>query len=193
VNCLSLSPCSSADLSLHGSVAWGIQRGKVGSLLWSLARRCWPSGFAPIRPRVNLLCWLFLPRPTKEWPYDLLGPWAFREVFYSFSGPGGYLSPTTGHCPVAHRTVRCAKPWHTSIIPCSFCWTLFLVFLFAFCEALSPVELIDWSKLVSPIIYVGHFNHQNQLGNRCKPNSLSILLNFLVIIPAPSKTESGGV
>jgi hypothetical protein len=26
--------------------------------------------------------------------YDLLGPWAFREVFYSFSGPGGYLSPT---------------------------------------------------------------------------------------------------
>jgi hypothetical protein len=24
-----------------------------------------------------------------------LGPWAFREVFYSFSGPGGYLSPTT--------------------------------------------------------------------------------------------------
>jgi hypothetical protein len=34
------------------------------------------------------------PRPTKERPYDLLGPWAFREVFYSSSGPGGYLSPT---------------------------------------------------------------------------------------------------
>jgi hypothetical protein len=31
----------------------------------------------------------------KEWPYDLLGPWAFREVFYSSSGPGGYLSPTS--------------------------------------------------------------------------------------------------
>jgi hypothetical protein len=92
VNCLSLSPCSSADLSSHGSVAWGLQRGKVGSLLWSLARHCGPSGFAPIRPRVNLLCWLFLPTPTKEWLYDLLGPWAFREVFYSFSGPGGYLS-----------------------------------------------------------------------------------------------------
>jgi hypothetical protein len=43
----------------------------------------------------SLLCWLFLPRPTKEWPYDLLGPWAFREVFYLFSGPGGYLSPTS--------------------------------------------------------------------------------------------------
>jgi hypothetical protein len=37
-----------------------------------------------------------------------LGPWAFREVFYSFSGPGGYLSPTVsfrtaadGHLPSA--------------------------------------------------------------------------------------------
>jgi transposase InsO family protein len=25
-----------------------------------------------------------------------LGPWAIREVFYSFSGPGGYPSPTLG-------------------------------------------------------------------------------------------------
>jgi hypothetical protein len=23
-----------------------------------------------------------------------LGPWAFREAFYFFSGPRGYLSPT---------------------------------------------------------------------------------------------------
>jgi hypothetical protein len=28
-------------------------------------------------------------------------------------------------------------------------------------------------KLVSPIICVGQFNHQNYLGTRCKPNSLS--------------------
>ena len=27
----------------------------------------------------------------------------------------------TGHCPVAYRTVRCARPGHTSVIPCSFC------------------------------------------------------------------------
>jgi hypothetical protein len=100
VNCLSSSPCSSADLSSHGSVAWGLQGGKVGFLLRSLARRCGSSGFAPIRPHVDLLCWLSLPRPTKERPYNLLGPWAFREVFYSFSGPGGYLSPTPGSCGV---------------------------------------------------------------------------------------------
>jgi hypothetical protein len=48
------------------------------------------------RPYVDLLHWSFFPRPMKGWPYDLLGPWAFREVFYPFSGHGGYLSPTAG-------------------------------------------------------------------------------------------------
>jgi hypothetical protein len=31
----------------------------------------------------------------------------------------------------------------------------------AYCESLAPVELIDLGKLVSPIICVGQFNHQN--------------------------------
>jgi hypothetical protein len=34
-------------------------------------------------------------------------------------------------------------------------------------------NLYTRAKLVSPIICVGQFNHQNQLGTRCKPNSLS--------------------
>jgi hypothetical protein len=34
-------------------------------------------------------------------------------------------------------------------------------------------NLYTRAKLVSPIICVGQFNHQNQLENRCKPNSLS--------------------
>jgi hypothetical protein len=71
-----------------------LQRGKVGSLLWSLAQRCGLSGLAPIRPYVDLLYRLSFPRPTKECPYDSLGPWAFREAFHPSSGPGGYLSPT---------------------------------------------------------------------------------------------------
>jgi hypothetical protein len=54
------------------------------------------------------------------------------------------------------------------------------LFLLAYCEPLAPVKLIDLSKLVSPIICVGQYNHQNQLGKRCKPNSLSIS-PFLVI------------
>jgi hypothetical protein len=59
---------------------------------------CGPSGFALISLTSSFLCWLSFPRPTKEWPYELLGPWAFREAFYFFGGPRGYLSPTAfGH------------------------------------------------------------------------------------------------
>jgi hypothetical protein len=36
-------------------------------------------------------------RPTRGWPYELWGLWAFREVFYPSSGPGGYLSPTVNN------------------------------------------------------------------------------------------------
>jgi hypothetical protein len=34
-------------------------------------------------------------------------------------------------------------------------------------------------KLVSPKICVGQFNHQNYLGTRCKPNSLSHINTYL--------------
>jgi hypothetical protein len=37
-----------------------------------------------------------------------------------------------------------------------------LIFLLAYCEPLVLVELINLGKLVSPIICVGQFNHQNQ-------------------------------
>jgi hypothetical protein len=36
-----------------------------------------------------------------------------------------------------------------------------LIFLLAYGEPLVPVELLDLDKLVSPIICVGQFNHQN--------------------------------
>jgi hypothetical protein len=50
------------------------------------------------------------------------------------------------------------------VVFCSFYLNPFLVFLLVCCEPLAPVELIIYSKLVSPIICVGQFNHQNQLG-----------------------------
>jgi hypothetical protein len=43
----------------------------------------------------------------------------------------------------AQWTVRCAKPGHTSVVPCSLCLNPFLVFLLTYCEPLAPVELID--------------------------------------------------
>jgi hypothetical protein len=40
----------------------------------------------------------------------------------------------TGHCPVAHQTVRCARPGCLWIVFCSLCLNPFLVFLLAYCE-----------------------------------------------------------
>ena len=101
---------------------------------------------------------------------------------FSFEFPGAPDTVwwCTGHCPVAHRTVRCARPGQPSVGFAPFYLNPFLDFLLVCVEPLAPVKLIIQSKLVSPIICVGQFNHQNQLGNRCKPNSLSIS-PFLVI------------
>jgi hypothetical protein len=41
------------------------------------------------------------------------------------------------------------------------------------CEPFIPVKTIHLGKLVNPKICVGQFNHQNYIGTRCKPNSLS--------------------
>jgi hypothetical protein len=47
------------------------------------------------------------------------------------------------HCPVAHRTVRCARPRCLWVAFCSLCLNPFLFFLLTYCEPLAPVELID--------------------------------------------------
>jgi hypothetical protein len=48
----------------------------------------------------------------------------------------------TGHCPVAHRTVRCARPGQPSVVFCSFYLNPFLDFVLVCVEPLAPVELI---------------------------------------------------
>jgi hypothetical protein len=49
--------------------------------------------------------------------------------------------------------------------PLLFLLNPFLGFLLAYCEPLVLVELINLGKLVSLIICVGQFNHQNQFRN----------------------------
>jgi hypothetical protein len=49
----------------------------------------------------------------------------------------------TGHCLVAHRTVRCARPGCLWVVFCSLCLNPFLIFLLAYLEPLTPVKLID--------------------------------------------------
>jgi hypothetical protein len=48
----------------------------------------------------------------------------------------------TGHCPVAHRTVRCAKRGHTLVDFALLYLNPFSVFLLVCCEPLAPIELI---------------------------------------------------
>jgi hypothetical protein len=48
----------------------------------------------------------------------------------------------TGHCLVAHRTVRCARPGQPSVVFCSFYLNPFMDFLLVYVEPLAPVELI---------------------------------------------------
>jgi hypothetical protein len=48
----------------------------------------------------------------------------------------------TGHCPVAQRTVGCARPGLPLVVFCSFYLNPFLDFLLVCVEPLAPVELI---------------------------------------------------
>jgi hypothetical protein len=66
--------------------------------------------------------------------------------------------------PGAPDIVRCARPGQPSVGFAPFFLNPILDFLLVCVEPLAPVGLIISSKLVSPIICVGQFNHQNQLG-----------------------------
>jgi hypothetical protein len=55
---------------------------------------------------------------------------------------GGNSPWCTGHCPVAHRTVRCARPGQPSVFFALFRLNPFLDFLLVCVEPLAPVELI---------------------------------------------------
>jgi hypothetical protein len=48
----------------------------------------------------------------------------------------------TGHCPVAHRTVRCARPGFSSVYFTPFFLNPNLIFLLVCVEPLAPVEYI---------------------------------------------------
>jgi hypothetical protein len=62
------------------------------------------------------------------------------ELGAEFPGTPDTVQWCTGHCPVAHRTVRCARPGHASIVFGSLCLNPFLVILLVYCEPLAPVK-----------------------------------------------------
>jgi hypothetical protein len=66
-----------------------------------------------------------------------------EEFSVEFPGASDTVRWFTRHCPVAHRTVRCARPGCLWVVFCSLCLNPFLVFLLVYCEPLAPVKLID--------------------------------------------------
>jgi hypothetical protein len=91
--------------------------------------------------------WIIAERIPKAGEFRVALPWGtghcpvvHRTVRWIIAEPsensrrwrvGRRVPWSTGHYPVAHRTVRSARPGQPSVIPCSLCWTLFLVFLLA--------------------------------------------------------------
>jgi hypothetical protein len=82
-----------------------------------------------------------------------------------------------------HRTLSGGAPdtvrWrtgHCPVFPDQRAFGSHFALLLAECESFTPVKSIHLGKLVSPKICVGQFNHQNYIGTRCKPNSLSAFL-----------------
>jgi hypothetical protein len=97
-----------ADLSSHGSAAWGLPRGKIGSLLRLFARRCGPFEFAPIGLMSLSLagCPSLGPRKNDLTNYWALGP--FVRPFTSLVDPGDIYppQPTVGRANGRPRDLR---------------------------------------------------------------------------------------
>jgi hypothetical protein len=93
----------------------------VGAVSRCSAWHTGQSGATPDSP-VNYSGVAFL--ETRSWAVRVDSPWCI------------------GHCPVAHRTVRCARPGQPSIFIAPFIWTLYYNFVLVCCEPLAPVEHI---------------------------------------------------
>jgi hypothetical protein len=74
-----------------------------------------------------------------EWHFQKLEGGEFELIY---PGAPDTVRWGTRHCPVAHRTVRCARPGQPSVFFCSFLLNPILDFLLVCVEPLAPVELI---------------------------------------------------
>jgi hypothetical protein len=90
-----------------------------------------------------------------------------EEFSLEYPGAPDIVRWCTGHCPVRQTRVAFGYPLPFLLNP------ILGLFYWLSVNFWHLYNLYTGAKLVSPIICVGQFNHQNQLGTRCKPNSLS--------------------
>jgi hypothetical protein len=140
------------------SVRWGHRtvRWRTGQVLFTVRCAFWRcSDFCANCPRTVAHCSLFA---DDRWRCSRCSAWhtgqsgATPDCPVNYSG-AAFLetrrwrvrswSPwCTGHCPVAHRIVRCARPGQPSVFFCSFLLNPILDLLLVCVEPLAPVELI---------------------------------------------------
>jgi hypothetical protein len=72
------------------------QRGRIGSLLWITLKSIGPPGLELIQSCVDPLCQTFLPRPTKGWPCEMMGPRPFAGSSSLLVDPGDICPPHPG-------------------------------------------------------------------------------------------------
>jgi hypothetical protein len=109
------------ELSAHCLRTVHLLQSTVGAVAITSAWHTGQSGATPDSPMNYSEAALLKPEGGK---FRVYGPWC------------------TGHCPVAHRTVRCASPGHTSVSFCSFLLNPNLFFLLVCVEPMAPVEHI---------------------------------------------------
>jgi hypothetical protein len=78
------------------------QRGRIGSLLWIMLEFIGPPGLELIQSCVDPFCQTFLPRPTKGWPCETMGPRPFTRSSSLLVDPGNICPP---QCVVPHVVV----------------------------------------------------------------------------------------
>jgi hypothetical protein len=104
--------------------------------LRELSAHC--STFAGVRCSRSL-CWSRCSAGAPDSPVNYSGARSQKPEGEEFEVD---LSWCTGHCPVAHRIVRCARPGSSLVSFCSFILNPNLFFLLVCVEPLAPVEHI---------------------------------------------------
>jgi hypothetical protein len=151
-------PLSSSSFSCHHSNMWGHRtvRWCAGQVLFTVrCTICACSDFCARSPRTVAHC---SPFADDSWRASRCLRWHTGQSGVTPDSPVNYsgVAPQipeaskfrddppwcTGHCPVAHRTVRCARLGQPSVVFCSFYLNHFLDFLLVCVEHLAPVELI---------------------------------------------------
>jgi hypothetical protein len=141
----------SSNMWGHQTIRWCT--GQILFTVWCAICAC--SDFCAQSPRTVVHC---SPFADDRWRCSRYSAWHTGQTDATPDSPVNYSGEAipetqrwqvwswspwcTGHCPVVHRTVRCARPGQPSVFFGPFYLNPFLDFLLVCVEPLLPIELI---------------------------------------------------